>query len=490
VRFGVSAWLVVLAFGVWRTSPAEARDAAPATPTSVTAAARSHFKRGIELYRAGEYEPALAEFQAAYELKPGPGSLQNVALCQKALLRYPEAVDSLTRLLSHHASELSADERSAAERARAELAALVGSVRLTVVPADADVTLDGNVLSPAARAVPLRLNVGEHTFAASAPGRAPVTKVVKLATGDAEIPIELTLPPAPAVIEVRSFDANAAIAVDGKPVAFGHGVVEVTPGAEHLVQIYKEGVLPFEARVRLEPGQRTVVNGEPGTPASAPSPALSATSAAPDSTSKAALGWYGTGSLSLLATSATPFKFELSNAKSHAWGIGLRAGRRLLAPLAVEGLVEFDVLKVEHACDETASALVPAACGEPGAVVANYLVQSLRFGPTLVLMTTAPHVRLQGGFGFGAVWHELRLGAHENDGVDPFLLTEIGVGANTGHALVALQGQIIIDGTHNLVQARTLGPGGSIVEQAFERSGGALAFIGLNLRVGYSQWAP
>ncbi|HEX6275750.1 MAG TPA: hypothetical protein VFZ53_22065, partial [Polyangiaceae bacterium] len=58
------------------------REEAPIDPR--TAEARAHFKSGTKLYQDGNYAGALAEFEAAYESKPGPGSLQNVALCQKA----------------------------------------------------------------------------------------------------------------------------------------------------------------------------------------------------------------------------------------------------------------------------------------------------------------------------------------------------------------------------------------------------------------------
>jgi hypothetical protein len=493
VRSGVGRWLVVVAFGLCWAAPGFADPTGPgATPAGVTEAARAHFKTGIRLFQAQTYEGALAEFEASYELKPGPGSLQNIALCQKALSRYADAVDSLTRLLARHGAELSGAERNAAERARDELAALVGSVRLTVEPPNADVTLDGKVLPPAARTATLRLNTGEHTFGASAPGYASVTKSVRVTSAHEELPVELTLTPTGAFLDVRSTDPSAAIAIDGQAVGIGHHVAEVTPNAEHLVQIYKQGVPAFEAHVKAELGQTVVVSGSPGQAAAAPNPAPSSTDTAATPTAAKAIGWYVLGSASLLTTSSTPFRFDLSQAKSRAFGLGARGGYRLRPPIALEGLVEFDWLKVEHACDEPESALAvtPVVCGDPHEVVANYLVRSLRFGPTLELMTTGPRLRAQGGIGAGAVWHELRLGKNENDGVDAYLLIEIGVGANTDHVLFSLEVQTILDGTHDLVQGRSIGPGGSTEEHAFERSGGVLAFVGLNLRVGYSQWAP
>src|SRR4051812_43425669 len=86
---------------------------APAPAPDATAEARRHFKIGIRLYQDTNYLGALAEFEAAYTAKPGAGSLQNVALCQKALFRYREAAATLEQLLSRHAAELSEGEQTA-----------------------------------------------------------------------------------------------------------------------------------------------------------------------------------------------------------------------------------------------------------------------------------------------------------------------------------------------------------------------------------------
>src|SRR6187455_946761 len=95
---------------------AHATDAPARTATSTTTEiARAHFRAGVKLYQGQNYPSALAEFEAAYAAKPGPGSLQNIALCKKALLRYGDAVDSLTLLLERHGGELSEAERTAAE---------------------------------------------------------------------------------------------------------------------------------------------------------------------------------------------------------------------------------------------------------------------------------------------------------------------------------------------------------------------------------------
>lgn len=496
MRAGSVSWSLLFAGTPYVALAPDAHAAEPPAASATrgagaTEAARAHFKNGVKLYQDGNYTAALTEFEAAYELKPGPGSLQNSALCQKALFRYAEAADTLTRLLARHASELSEAERSAAERARDELEALVGAVRLEVSPPNAEVTLDGHALATAERAAPLRLNVGEHTLAASAPGYTTATERVQVASGQKDVALKLELTPTSAFIDVRCADAGASIAIDGKPVAFGHVLAPVTPSAEHLVQIYKDGAAPFEQRVTAALGQTVVVNGEPGL--AAPPPDTAPLTTILPLRLEPANGWFAEASVSLLATSSTPFRFDLSHAQSSAWGVGARGGYRLRSAIAVAGLVELDELKVRHACDEYAGELAPTPilCGDPNEIVANYLIRSLRFGPTIELMSSDPHVRAISALGLGAVWHQIRLGTQTQGGVDPFFLLEAGVAANSKHVLFALTAQLLLDGTRNMIDGRTLaGPDRTGHEPAFDRTNRALAFVGINLRGGYSAWSP
>src|SRR5258706_3095515 len=58
--------------------------------------AKRHFAQGVALYNDGNYNAALAEFEAAYKVKKSPGVLYNIGLTQKALFRYNESIASLT----------------------------------------------------------------------------------------------------------------------------------------------------------------------------------------------------------------------------------------------------------------------------------------------------------------------------------------------------------------------------------------------------------
>jgi hypothetical protein len=460
-----------------------------------------HFKTGIKLYQDQNYAGALAEFEAAYALKPGPGSLQNVALCQKALFRYGEAADALERLLTRHGADLSAEERTAAESAKAELEALVGVVHVQVSPPTAAVTLDGRAFAVDPSGTTARLNVGEHLFAASAPGYTRVTRTLTVASRQSTVNVLLELVATSGFLDVTALDAKHAIAIDGTPVAYGRFHGPVTPGEEHLVQIYDGATALLEERVKVELGKTFTVT-PPGAPPASPAGTASGEHApSPAAEKPKQLGWYGMGSVSLLASTTPPFRFDLSDARSRAWGFGLRGGRRFKAPVAIAGLVEYTTLKVSGACDTRRGelAMPPIVCGTPAAdaLDVSYSVHSVRFGPALELMTTDPRLRAIGGLGLGVVWHQLECTGcvadteQKSSGTDAFFLMELGVGANTRHVLMALALRTIIDGTAGMIPSRNLGTDSVPVrETAYDKSGRALAYVGLELRLGMSEWAP
>jgi hypothetical protein len=478
--------------------PASAAPAPAAQPNAAAAAtelARRHFKNGVRLYRDANYTAALAEFEAAYAAKPGPGSLQNIALCQKALFRYGEAADTLGKLLRRHDAELSEGERAAARQAKAELENLVGTLRVRVQPEHAAVTLDGAPLGAAERMTAVRVNVGEHTLAVEAPGYAPISKTVRVASGQKDVPVEISLEPVSAFLEVRASDPGAAIAVDGKALALGQWVGTVSAGEEHLVQVYRSGFQPFEQRVKLARGQMLVVVGKLGPPRppgeeTGGIPVTPGALPAPPVPPKP-VGWYAQGTLTFYGTNAKPFDFDLSDATTAAGGIGARVGYRIWPTVAVDGFLELGQLAVKGACDENSPSVAESGrtCADSDAVIRDYEIGWFRLGPIFRLMNADDRLRIAGGIGAGIVAHRFHLGASKDgdfgeantQGVDPYFLFEIGLSANWRHVIFGLDFVAILDGSRGLDAGD---------ESAFEDSGRTLAFLGLGVRIGWSEWAP
>jgi tetratricopeptide (TPR) repeat protein len=64
------------------------------------AAARAHFKRAEAAFNIGKFEEALAAYQAAYETKPLPGFLFNIAQCHRNMGNHERALFFYRRYLA------------------------------------------------------------------------------------------------------------------------------------------------------------------------------------------------------------------------------------------------------------------------------------------------------------------------------------------------------------------------------------------------------
>lgn len=77
--------LIVAVGALLAASPARAEDAD-------TKAAKKHFQKGEKLFNLGKFDDALVEYEAAYERKPLPGFLYNIAQCHRNLGNYKQAI--------------------------------------------------------------------------------------------------------------------------------------------------------------------------------------------------------------------------------------------------------------------------------------------------------------------------------------------------------------------------------------------------------------
>jgi hypothetical protein len=481
--------------------PAPVAEPSSAT-TDPTVEARRHFQSGVKLYRDANYPGALAEFEAAYELKPGPSSLQNVALSQKALFRYGEAAETLKLLLERHGAELSEDERRAMRLAVEELEGLIGSVLVTVEPANARVTINGQLVTPEQRGKRLRVNVGEHTVVAEAPGYTRATKTFRVAGGQNDVPVVLALEPTGGFVEVTAEDPEAVIAIDGKPLARGRFSGPLSPDEEHLVQVYREGYEPFEQSVNLELGKTLLIRVPRGERIEGSEPVIdlgTKKGLPPPPKDKRHLGWYGLASVSVLGTGTAPLDFEVENARAStsAGAIGVRGGYRFWKSISADLMLEFSNLKVDNACDPERTDEAETKCDASNQISRSYQVKSVRLGANLRFLSSGEKVRFIVGAGTGIVHHTLELDALNSAnfpeatggnaaGVDPYFALEAGIGFNFGHWMIEAAAIAMVDGTSSLSGTFD----GKDSGDAFGETDSTLPVAGLSLRFGYSQWLP
>ena len=171
----------------------------------------------MHLFEDRNFAGALVEFEASYQQNPTAVALQNIAVCQKGLFRYAEAISTLERMLQAFKAQLSPEDKKAAEEAIRDMNALLGTVVLKITPPDARVSVNDSTLSPEALKSPVRLAAGEYRVVAEAPGYARQERMLRVVSGQVDLPLTIALTPLSGTLAIHAHDSQAAIAIDGAP---------------------------------------------------------------------------------------------------------------------------------------------------------------------------------------------------------------------------------------------------------------------------------
>jgi hypothetical protein len=230
---------------------------APHIARADDAAAREHFKRGVDLYDKKQYEAALPEFRAAYAAKPSAGIKQNIGLTLKALGKRVEAATAFDEALEEGRGTLKPDTQAAIERELAELTKTLGTVTVKVVAGERTldsvvISVDGAKLPPGAHRRPIRVEPGIHTFDAHVDGYGdPPQKKLALVGGS---PVDATFEMrGGGNITIRPSLGDADVSIDGRKVAKGTYVASLPPG-QHHIEVAAEGFLTSAADVQIAEG--------------------------------------------------------------------------------------------------------------------------------------------------------------------------------------------------------------------------------------------
>lgn len=146
--------------------------------------ARSHFLRGVELYRSGAYDAALAEFSRAYDSAPHYRILYNLAQIQAQRHDYVASLELFRQYVEQGGAEIS--EARAADVA-GEIAELTRRIARLHVESNVDgARLFVNDGPPVELPLPtpLLVNAGIHRLRLEKPGYLPGYRTVTLTGGD------------------------------------------------------------------------------------------------------------------------------------------------------------------------------------------------------------------------------------------------------------------------------------------------------------------
>jgi hypothetical protein len=234
-------------------TPAEAESASAPDPQE--ARARELFQQGVALSRTEQWAEALARFRASAAIVERPSTLLNIATALQRLGRARECIAAIDRYFLI-APETDIEPRARAAALRTAMQESLARVALAVLPADAEVLVDGEPVD--ARYVgQLSLDPGTHAFLIQREGHLPARFTLDLAPG-ASTSRAVTLaarPAEPARLEVSTQVVGARIEVDGDVIGTDEIELELLPGA-HVVRVVANGWEPFERTLRIEAGTR------------------------------------------------------------------------------------------------------------------------------------------------------------------------------------------------------------------------------------------
>ncbi len=425
-----------------------------------------HMASGKRLAEEESWLAARAAFEAAYTSQPRAAPLVQIAACEQALQRWPQALAALERALRDHAATLDESEKKAAEQALSELRAQIGTLDVVIAPPDATLRVDGDDQPGKGPRRSIVLGPGPHRLEARLSGWAPAARTVTVA-GGGTLTIELALAPDRGHVTVHAPEPAMLIAVDESRVGAGEWSGWLPPGP-HVVHVYSALGTAWSMAVDVVAGAAIEV-----------SPAQQGTAGAPpEGTARAARGPYA-----LLAWSAF---IPLPPSDFVGSAVGFSGGSRLgyrFAPI-VGGELSF-----EYAHAGASGEGKPSFADAPGTTVPiAYALSSFRVGLGVRLMTSGQHVRFVQVFS-GGVMHDsiqwtpgapgiTRQGA---SGVDGFGASETGVEIDFARVLLGLTLQQVIGSRGALELAQ---------HDAFSADtfAGPQYSIGLGVRGGYRLW--
>jgi len=165
-----------------------ARAEVPAPPPSVTEGklelARGAFQRGVDLFREGNFQAALAEFQKANQSSPSYRIQYNIGQAHFELHDYVSAVKAYQQYLTEGDKGVPAARRSQVEEAIQKLQARIGTLDIQVKPEGAQVSVDEVVIGISPLTVPVQVNPGSRRVSATKAGFSSATQTVTVAGSD------------------------------------------------------------------------------------------------------------------------------------------------------------------------------------------------------------------------------------------------------------------------------------------------------------------
>ena len=222
--------------------------------------ARRHFYNGATLYEEGDYEAALAEFQASAEIRPVPVVFFNIAQAQRALFRYAEALAMYRRYLDVGHDRLTEQRAREVRRIMGELRQRIAPVTLLVEPPGTEIRIDGRRLGTAPLDDVLVLSAGRRRMELTAEGYVPIRDDLEVVGGRPRtVRVRLARRETAGTVRVTSAPERAQVRIDGLDV--GEAPVERSlPAGGHVIEAESTGYETYRAAIELADRQELALH--------------------------------------------------------------------------------------------------------------------------------------------------------------------------------------------------------------------------------------
>jgi MYXO-CTERM domain-containing protein len=180
-------FIVALAAALSLAAPPVVASAQPSQPPPTKAQekeAATRFKRGLDLFKDGDYQAALIEFRRAYELAPNYNVLYNIGQVYFQLQDYPGALNALERYLNDGGDKIPKARRDDVQSDIDKLKARVATIEITTKEPGSEVSIDDVAVGKSPLAKPVMVSAGRHKISVCKAGDPCTTQVVEVASAE------------------------------------------------------------------------------------------------------------------------------------------------------------------------------------------------------------------------------------------------------------------------------------------------------------------
>jgi len=160
-----------------------------------TEQARASFHEGVELFKEGSFEGALASFQKANQISPSYRVLYNIAQTYFELHDYVNSYTTFKDYLRQGGDEIPAARRTQVEDLNQKLEKRIAYLEIACNLNDADIRVDDISVGKSPLASPVLVNAGPRRLSAVKPGYPVAARILTVAGSDrSEVKLEIVTP--------------------------------------------------------------------------------------------------------------------------------------------------------------------------------------------------------------------------------------------------------------------------------------------------------